>query len=471
MLKDCIKLIEVDQSIGELKTLNFLSLKDCKSLMKLPRTIGLLVSLEVLILSGCSRLDDVPMELQNIKTLRVLKLDETAIHQSKSWISWLSLKRSKELDFFWASLPSSLVKFGLESCRLSDDVMPSDLSSLSSLKSLNLSRNPFCSLPESIKSLTKLDELLLISCTKLQVILKLPILSNFIEVYTSMSPITIVLSTLPCLFSSKRCVIFGCKRLIEVQDVFKLEPIGNFEAEEIKSLFNVDSIDSNKEIKQGYFSSSIGIPETNNNTMLWLIHWPTKGLQLQGGDFVSCKIVAFDLNIREFGITCEPENNIIYEYDFLDYCPGNEDVTRNMELEITEDFLNLESYENVKVQICNCSEESKMVDSPVQVLYDRGIITAFDSITDVPFDYYRHRDGRVDELEAGDHISLKVLSNLCVRESGIDLVYDYKPDDKCNSLDQFGWMSKCSSFLSGAFVYLLFKSQITMYRMHNLVKE
>ena len=124
MLKDCIKLIEVDQSIGELKTLSFLSLKDCKSLMKLPRTIGLLVSLEVLNLSGCSRLDDVPRELHNMKSLRVLNLDETAIYQSKWWMSWLSLKRSKELDFFWASLPCSLVKLSLESCRLSYDVMP-----------------------------------------------------------------------------------------------------------------------------------------------------------------------------------------------------------------------------------------------------------------------------------------------------------------------------------------------------------
>ncbi|XWS10421.1 hypothetical protein CRYUN_Cryun39dG0075900 [Craigia yunnanensis] len=246
MLKDCIKLIEVDQSIGELQTLAFLSLKDCKNLMKLPRTIGLLVSLKVLNLSGCSRLDDVPRELHNMKSLKVLNLDETAIYQSKWWMSWLSLKGSKELGFFWASLPCSLVKLSLESCRLSDDVMPSDFSSLHSLKCLNLSRNPLRSLPESIKSLTKLDELLLTSCTKLQVVPKLPVLLNFVEIYASVSPVALASSTLPCLFSSKQCVIFGCERLTEVQDVFKLEPIENFEVEEIKSFFKMDSIDINK---------------------------------------------------------------------------------------------------------------------------------------------------------------------------------------------------------------------------------
>ncbi|XVF30468.1 hypothetical protein REPUB_Repub16aG0060500 [Reevesia pubescens] len=167
MLNDCIKLIEVDQSIGELKTLAFLYLKDCKSLRKLPRTIGSLISLEELILSGCSRLDDLPRELQNMKSLRVLNLDETAIYQSRLWLPWLSLKRSKELGFVWASLPCSLVKLSLESCRLSNNLMPDDLSSLPSLKSLNLSKNPFQSLPRSISSLTKLDELLLTSCTEL----------------------------------------------------------------------------------------------------------------------------------------------------------------------------------------------------------------------------------------------------------------------------------------------------------------
>ncbi|XWS10513.1 hypothetical protein CRYUN_Cryun39dG0086100 [Craigia yunnanensis] len=617
MLKDCIKLIEVDQSIGELKTLAFLSFKDCKNLMKLPSTIGLLISLKVLNLSGCAKLDDVPRELHNMKSLKVLNLDETAIYQSKWWMSWLSLKRSKELGFFWASLPRSLVKLSLESCRLSDDVMPGDFSSLSSLKCLNLSRNPLRSPPESIKSLTKLDELLLTSCTKLQVVPKLPILSNFVEMYRSISPLSFTLTTIPCLFSSKQCVIFGCERLIEVQDVFKLEPIENFEAEEIKSFFKMDSIDINKvqlynyltdiknvvtpqvlhecnitstfipgnevpiwyehrtkgpqitfslptpshpgekiswfnlciffstisdkifefppalfifnetkEIKRVYFSSFIGIPETNNNTMLWLIHWPATDFQLEGGDFVSFVVAPFDLNVREFGVTYESENNIRYEYDFPLYFPGIEDVTRNVELELNEDFVSLDSLENVQVQICNCSEKSK-------VLYDCGILIAFDahdelstkdvsfygagkrkiSITvppnssqkirclksiiilsaknyktfeflprieivnetkDTKWTYSKHFIGfpetknilywftswkfRGDELEAGDHISLTVLSDLCVQESFIDIVYDYELDDKCNTLDQLRSMNKCSSLLSGVFAYVFFKS-------------
>ncbi|XVF30429.1 hypothetical protein REPUB_Repub16aG0056500 [Reevesia pubescens] len=483
MLKDCIKLIEVDQSIGELKTLTFLNLKDCKSLRKLPRTIGSLVSLEELILSGCSRLDDLPRELQNMKSLRVLNLDETAIYQSRLWLPWLSMKRSKELGFIWASLPCSLVKLSLESCRLSNNLMPDNLSSLPSLKSLNLSKNPIQSLPMSISSLTKLDELLLTSCTELQVIPKLPILSPLTELCVALSPLTLGLSSVHRLMCLKRCIIFGCEKLIKVEGVFKLEPIEKFEMQQIENLFNIDSIDSNKvqlynfltdikvvatpqviqecgitslfvqgsevpmgfeyrnkgplvtfslpvpshpgekiswftlcivysvvsdqilediprvyifneskEIIQAYFSSFIGIPETNNDTMLWLIHWPAMRFQLEGGDYLSFTIKHHGLNMREFGVTCGSENKIRYEYDFQHYYPGNEEhVTRNIELELIEYLLNWGPCGMFKPQMYNNLEESKTVASP-QVLYDCGIIGEFGpSPLDVHFrDHYEH---------------------------------------------------------------------------------
>ncbi|EOY10025.1 TMV resistance protein N [Theobroma cacao] len=242
MLKDCTKLIEVDQSIGEIMTLTVLNLKGCKSLRKLPKTIGSLESLEELILSGCSTLDDVPRNLQNMKSLRVLNLDGTAICESNSWLSWLSLKRSKELGFFWASLPCSLVKLSLESCRLSDDVMPADLSYLPSLKSLNLSRNPIRSLPKSISRLGKLDELLLTCCKDLQWLPKLPISLNGLrmKMYQSMYSY----ASLSLLLSLKRFILFGCEKLTKIEGVFKFEPFENFEIEEIKCLFNMDSINS-----------------------------------------------------------------------------------------------------------------------------------------------------------------------------------------------------------------------------------
>ncbi|XVF30469.1 hypothetical protein REPUB_Repub16aG0060600 [Reevesia pubescens] len=74
----------------------------------------------------------------------------------------------------------------------------------------------------------------------------------------------------------------------------------------------VNIINETKEIAWTYFSSFIGILETNNNTMLWLIHWPAMRLQLEGGDSLSFTIVPPGLNIREFGVTCGSENKIRY---------------------------------------------------------------------------------------------------------------------------------------------------------------
>ncbi|TYJ41355.1 hypothetical protein E1A91_A03G015500v1 [Gossypium mustelinum] len=632
MLKDCINLVEVDQSIGELKMLSFLNLKDCTSLRHLPRTIGSLISLEELILSGCSRLDDVPRELHNMESLKVLNLDETSIYQSRLGLHWLLLKRSKGLGFSWASLPGSLVKLSLESCKLSNDVMPNDLCNLASLKSLNLSRNPIHYLPESLKNLTKLDELLLTSCTELQMIPKLPVLFNVFDckfIFGDNSPFQDYTVIRPWFFSSTRCVIFGCENLTEVEDLFKLEPIENFEAEEIRRLFNVDSINRNrlqlysyptgpivlqvlqeygitstfvvgsevpigfkhrtdehrisfflptpshpdekihrfslcivfslasdqmlellptvhifnetKKIMLRYRSSFIGIPQTNDNTMLWLIHWPVTDCQFEGGELVSCMAVPIHHSIRKFGVTYYSEHNTRYEYGFSHLSTGDEVSTRNIKMDITKHLLSLESYGNVKVQLCSYIEESKVVASP-QVLYDYCIITAFDPL---PFDlygqYFGHQAGKTevsisvpqnssrkiscflnsiiifsakddktyeflpcleivneskgikwtyskhfmgipetkntlywttcwnfkgDELEAGDHISLRVLSDLSVLEFGIDLVYDYELDDNSNFFSQLPWMSKCFKFLLGVFVNILSKSQRNLYRLH-----
>ena len=73
----------------------------------------------------------------------------------------------------------------------------------------------------------------------------------------------------------------------------------------------------------------------------------------------------------------------------------------------------------------------------------------------------------MEELEAGDHVSLTVLSDLYL----FDLKHDYEAVDEDNLVDQFlRDMTKCYSHLHGNVVYHLFKSHRTLYRM-SLVKE
>ena len=63
--------------------------------------------------------------------------------------------------------------------------------------------------------------------------------------------------------------------------------------------------------------------------MMWLIRWPAMDFQLEGGNSLSCTIVSFHLDIREFGITCGSEKNIRYESDFGHYYPGTSMIARD----------------------------------------------------------------------------------------------------------------------------------------------
>ncbi|KAM7481643.1 hypothetical protein LguiB_006226 [Lonicera macranthoides] len=56
ILKDCVNLLEVHESIADLERLCLLNLKGCINLRKLPRLIFHLRSLNTLVLSGCSEL-------------------------------------------------------------------------------------------------------------------------------------------------------------------------------------------------------------------------------------------------------------------------------------------------------------------------------------------------------------------------------------------------------------------------------
>ncbi|MCD7458191.1 hypothetical protein HAX54_037510 [Datura stramonium] len=74
-LKDCVKLADIDESIGYLQEITLLNLKYCKSIRKLPRNIGKLKSLKTLDISFCSSLESLPKELNMIDSLKVLRAD------------------------------------------------------------------------------------------------------------------------------------------------------------------------------------------------------------------------------------------------------------------------------------------------------------------------------------------------------------------------------------------------------------
>ena len=255
ILKNCIRLVELHESIGGLTRLVLLNLRGCRNLTRLPPQFHRLRSLEKLILSGCSKLENLPVEeLGKLQSLKMLHADEIAISHIASnknevvawrsfFPSWLSKPRTCRvpINFSLASFSSSLLSLSLAHCNLTDQAIPSDITSLCSLKYLNLSGNPIRKLPERIKDLYMLRDLLLYSFSTLESLPELPM--SLIDLKTVNCTLLERITNLPNLLGSLYLDVSGCEKLAEVQGLFKLEPIRNFGAERIMNELGILNLD------------------------------------------------------------------------------------------------------------------------------------------------------------------------------------------------------------------------------------
>ncbi|XP_031478437.1 disease resistance protein RPV1-like [Nymphaea colorata] len=76
----CIQLVEVDESVGQLKSLVWLSFRGCEKLEKFPDTICQLTSLEFFSLNHCCNLLYLPKQLGNMASLKHLDLRTRSRH-------------------------------------------------------------------------------------------------------------------------------------------------------------------------------------------------------------------------------------------------------------------------------------------------------------------------------------------------------------------------------------------------------
>jgi Leucine-rich repeat (LRR) protein len=159
ILKGCVSLVEVCESIGNLEMLEFLDLSDCKMLQKLPRNMQKIGSLTSLNMSGCN-IKEFPSEVRDMKPLQTMK--------QALW-SMMSIPK-KGPQTLWDSLPFSLRVLSLSGCNLSDDSFPDSFGNMPSLLLLDLSKNPFRRLPNGLKSITGRLNLCTNFCEKLQLL-------------------------------------------------------------------------------------------------------------------------------------------------------------------------------------------------------------------------------------------------------------------------------------------------------------
>ncbi|GLT35485.1 hypothetical protein SLA2020_099340 [Shorea laevis] len=139
---DCINLIELHQSIGNLGKLISLDLENCNNLIHLPSEICL------------TAIKNLPMAIGRLKNLTEFLWDNEGNSFGSPDINGLSA--------LWNF--ASLVSLNLSFCNLSHNSFPRDLNGLPALEKLLLRGNSFHSLPPCLLHLPKLKELDVSDC-------------------------------------------------------------------------------------------------------------------------------------------------------------------------------------------------------------------------------------------------------------------------------------------------------------------
>ncbi|XP_061995786.1 TMV resistance protein N-like [Rosa rugosa] len=220
VLEGCTNLVKIHPSIALLKRLKIWNFRYCKSIKNLPSEVKM-EFLETFDVTGCSKLKMIPEFAGEMKRFSKLSLSGTALEKLPSSIERFS-ESLEELDLsgivtrelpysiflmqnlrvssfglfprksphplipLLASLKhlSSLTTLNLNDCNLSEGEIPNDIGSLSSLERLKLRGNNFVSLPASIHLLSKLHEINVENCKRLQQLPDLP-LNNCLQVRTN----------------------------------------------------------------------------------------------------------------------------------------------------------------------------------------------------------------------------------------------------------------------------------------------
>ncbi|KAF8009609.1 hypothetical protein BT93_J0579 [Corymbia citriodora subsp. variegata] len=263
VLRDCVKLVGIHQSIGQLERLVLVNIKGCKELKKFPESICRVKSLKVLNIACCSKIDRLPEDLGEMESLMKFVADGTAITQVP--LSIICLKNLKKLSLCGCKIskPSSLSSFiwswvtrredlhinsmlitslsGLTSlktlklmdCNLSDGAIPKDIGSLLFLEDLDLRKNNFFSLPDTVSCLLKLNNLKLDDCAELELLPDMPTNLFTLSAVNCTSLKSVSLSKFRHV---SRLFLTNCSNIEEISGLDKLRSAGTIHMEWCYSL-------------------------------------------------------------------------------------------------------------------------------------------------------------------------------------------------------------------------------------------
>ncbi|KAJ0809839.1 putative TIR domain, P-loop containing nucleoside triphosphate hydrolase [Helianthus annuus] len=153
IVRDCISLMEVCESVKQCVELVHIDLSYCYKLKKLPISLGKLQKVQTLLLDGC-----------NLSESAIMDSSDVSISSQTSSSAIIREAIPSDFNFFMTFLPTSLRILSLAKCNLSNKSFPMDLSCLAMLEELCLDENPIVSLPNCVGTLPRIQKLSINHC-------------------------------------------------------------------------------------------------------------------------------------------------------------------------------------------------------------------------------------------------------------------------------------------------------------------
>ena len=166
IVRNCIGLNEVCESIGQCVKLVLIDLSYCNKLEKIQKITSMLANVKIMFLEGCN-LGESQIKIRDIDLPERLKANDIDVNTITSSSAFGGAIPS-DLKFSAFSLPRSLVSLVLANNNLSNESFPMDFSCLSMLKHLYLDGNLIDSMPICVRTLPRLEILSMENCIKLK---------------------------------------------------------------------------------------------------------------------------------------------------------------------------------------------------------------------------------------------------------------------------------------------------------------
>ncbi|KAL7616431.1 hypothetical protein Lser_V15G03387 [Lactuca serriola] len=236
ILRGCIGLLDVCESIGQCVELVLIDLSYCKKLEKLPKHLGILKKVKTMLIEGCN-LGESRVKIIDMDSLEICKVNNIGINSRTSLSAFLGAITS-DWKSFTMSLPRSLVSLSLANNNLSHESFPMDFSCLSMLKELYLDGNPINCMPSCVRTLPRLEMLSMWKCNKLKSVEYPPrtlreLFLNPPDVYNvekvvfdpEMSPLKLTICWIDCALCS-----------FEIEGMVKIQPIMSVDEKVLRGL-------------------------------------------------------------------------------------------------------------------------------------------------------------------------------------------------------------------------------------------